>query len=57
MVIGSVSTPRRGTAREHRLGDLVELAVAEAESPEERPERRRRHHLVGKHGRGGPRPQ
>jgi hypothetical protein len=48
----------RNRAREHRLGDLVKLAdVAETESPEERPERRRHHHLVGKHGRGGPTPQ
>ncbi len=44
--------------RQHRLGDLVELAdVAEAESPEERPERRGCHHLVGKHLRTRPRTQ
>jgi hypothetical protein len=37
------------------LGHAVELAdVAEGEAAQERPERRRGHHAVAEHGRGGP---
>ena len=46
--LGTWPRAKRPRPGEHRLGNLVELAdVAEAESPEEGPERRWRHHLVG----------
>ena len=56
--LGTGPRAKRPRPGEHRLGELVELAdVAEAESPEEGPERRRRHHLVGENFRGRPGPQ
>src|ERR1039458_8899253 len=51
--LGTGPRAKRPRPGEHRLGELVELAdVAEAESPEEGPERGRRHHLVGENFRG-----